>query len=280
MTSKRHWPELPDEAKHPERDASTGCLYKHVIGHAKSSTYPACGYQYNSVEESKSVSRKRSLYELDPDDTLKGSWRIGPKQRLTASQRLKDKDFVKKTARGRTPKSGTKDAHKPVNPVEEKGAWNFGTGQNYQSELRPFKHEHHHILPEETVFDCLERPEEREILQAHIKYNINSRLNMIILPCTWDVAEVLGLPRHAGRHGKETAYASRCVTELNKFRAKFNQLQDEKCPDTKEAISAETKRQLERMQQELYWLLVKWGRAEAQAGRKAHINKLPATLTM
>ncbi|MBJ6763674.1 AHH domain-containing protein [Myxococcaceae bacterium JPH2] len=280
MTSKRHWTELPDKDKHPESDASTGCLYKHVTGHAKSPTYPACAYKYNSVEESKSVRSKRSLYELDPTDGLKGSWRTGAKERLTAAQRLMGKTFVMKTARGPTPASGTKDSHKPVNPMDDKDAWKFDKGQNYENELRPFKHEHHHILPEETVFEVLEKPEEREILQTQVKYNINSRLNMIILPCTWDVAHVLGLPRHAGRHGKETAYAVRCVTELNKFRAKFNQIKDEDCPDTKGRISGDTKRQLERMQQELYWLLVKWGRAEAQASRKAHINKLPATLTL
>jgi len=280
MTSERHWPELPDKDKHPEKDASTGCIYKHVPGHQKSPTFPACAYKYNSVEETESVSRKRSLYELDPDDDLRGSWRIGPKQRLTAAARLKGKDFAQKTARGPTPASGTKDSHKPVNPLDEKGAWNFGKGQNYKSELRPFLHEHHHILPEETVFDCLEKQEEREILQTHIKYNINSRLNMIILPCTWDVAQILGLPRHRGRHGKQTAYAARCITELNKFRARFDQIKNEGCEKTKAKVAADTKRQLERTQQEIYWLLVKWGRAEAQAGRGAHINKLPSTLTM
>lgn len=251
-----------------------------MTGHAKSPTYPACAYKHNSLEETQAVARKRSLYELDPDDVLKGSWRIGPKQRMTAAERLKGKNFEKKSARGPTPKSGTRDSYKPVNPVDQKGAWDFGKGENYQNELRPFKHEHHHILPEETVFDYLDKPEERDVLQAEVKYNINSRLNMIILPCTWDVAEVLGLPRHSGRHGDHTAYAQRCSTELNGYKRKLAQVKDTGCKETKKQLSSDIKNSLERWQQQQYWLLVKWGRAQAVAGKKAHINTLPATLRM
>ncbi|WP_395838095.1 hypothetical protein [Archangium violaceum] len=52
------------------------------------------------------------------------------------------------------------------------------------------------------------------------------------------------------------------------------------CKETKKQLSSDIKNSLERWQQQQYWLLVKWGRAQAVAGKKAHINNLPATLRM
>ncbi|WP_434385334.1 AHH domain-containing protein [Melittangium boletus] len=263
---------------HPKQKVDCGCVYKHVakLEVKENAWYPACAYRYNSVEETKSVEKKKALYELDPDAPIKGSWRDpkNHKVRITVADRLKGKSFSEQSGRGRKKKDSERDVFTPRNPAEpgERGAWNFGVGRNYTGELRPFKHEHHHIMPEESVFDVLERAEERDILQVDVGYNINSRMNMIILPCASDVAEVLGLPVHRGRHGRDTEYAKSCIRELNKIKQQLEKIKDEGCNMKKAEVSSQLKKSLERWQQRQYWRLVMWGRSNARSGTAAHIN--------
>jgi hypothetical protein len=273
MTSSKHWKEVPEEKRHPQRDTSTGCLYKHVGQHKPSKTYPACGYKTNGYDETKDTRSKRNLYDLDASDKLKGSWRIGPNKRLTVGERLAGKIFDEQVNEGRAPKSGERDRHKPDNPADKKGAWAF-EGNNYKQALRPFLHEYHHILPTESIFDHL-NTNELEILQDKAKYNVNSKKNIIILPCTRDISSVLGLPTHQGRHGSETGYAMRCANALADFKQNNEALKDKPCDVTEEDAS-KMKDSLERWQQQEYWLIVKYGRANMEAD----LNSMPPTLKL
>ncbi|MFY2563420.1 AHH domain-containing protein [Corallococcus terminator] len=269
MTSSKHWRELKAADKHPKKDPSTGCLYKHKNDHKPSKQYPACAFKANGYDETKGLSAKKNLYELDTSAPRKGAWKTGAGTFRTAAERLKGLTFAIQVAEGRMPKSGKRDEHQPVNPTDEKGAWDF-TGQNYKQAIRPFFNEYHHILPAETVFECLDH-DELVILQDEVKYNLNSRKNIIILPCTQAIAEVLGLPVHQGRHGKDTQYAQRCTNMLNEFKKQLSVIKDTECKNTKMQVAAEMKAELERWQQQEYWLIVRFGRTHLGA----HINDLP-----
>ncbi|QSQ26649.1 AHH domain-containing protein [Pyxidicoccus parkwayensis] len=271
MTTSRHWKEVPKDERHPQRDASTGCLYKHQGKPKATKTDPACAYKVNGYDETRGTRSKRNLYELDPDDELKGAWRVGLRKRLTVRERLLGKVFEEKVNEGRAPKSGERDRHRPVNPTDQKGAWAF-EGNNYKQAIRPFFHEYHHILPTESVFDHL-NANELEILQDKARYNINSKKNMIILPCTRDISAVLGLPTHLGRHGRETGYAMRCANALVTFKQTNSALKDKPC-DVKEDDARKLKDSLERWQQKEYWLIVKFGRANPEAD----LNSMPPIL--
>ncbi|HYO67842.1 MAG TPA: AHH domain-containing protein, partial [Archangium sp.] len=270
---KKHWPELSEADKHPPQDPSTGCLYKHVGQNKSSKKYPACAYKVNGYDETKDTKSKKNLYDLDASNQRTGSWRIGPNKRLTVAERLLGEAFDNQVNEGRAPKSGVRDQHKPDNPADKEGAWAF-EGKNYKQALRPFLHEYHHILPTESIFDHL-NTNELEILQDKAKYNVNSKKNIIILPCTRDIAPVLGLPTHQGRHGSETGYAMRCANALADFKQNNEALKDKPCDVTEES-AAPMKQSLERWQQKEYWRIVKYGRANLGVD----LNSMPPALKM
>jgi len=121
-------------------------------------------------------------------------------------------------------------------PAGEKGprkgaSWSISrTGDNFKkSSGKPFGHEAHHVVPNSelrnAIGDMANENPEAFIITLLIrmglldeKYNLNDKLNMIILPLGRRHAKVLGLPRHR-ETGKwhHSAYSKHVRSRLDKI---------------------------------------------------------------
>jgi hypothetical protein len=88
------------------------------------------------------------------------------------------------------------------------GAWDFGGKDNFKrSSRKPWWHEAHHIVPHAELRDAMDKvgagfSNQVEIV-AKVRrglrkegYNLNEKINMIILPVKKKQSDVLGLPLH------------------------------------------------------------------------------------
>lgn len=84
------------------------------------------------------------------------------------------------------------------------GDWDLTHADNFQSWIKPYWHNAHHIVPNRVLTNVLLKTADKNqslylLLRSGLlgaKYNLNFRVNMIILPMARDVAHALGLPRH------------------------------------------------------------------------------------
>jgi len=93
-------------------------------------------------------------------------------------------------------------------PTHKGKEWNLGKTsggiQNFDHYAVPYWHNAHHIIPNRTLAAAIElagkdRPELVNLIKAGLlkaNYNLNDKINMIILPMERIVAAALSLPRH------------------------------------------------------------------------------------
>ncbi len=88
-----------------------------------------------------------------------------------------------------------------------KNEWNLDEGDNFTKCYLPYWHEAHHVIPKGTLQHCLNLVGDGAKDPSGAKlavfgglldegYNVNNKLNMIILPMDWEVARALQLPKH------------------------------------------------------------------------------------
>ncbi len=87
----------------------------------------------------------------------------------------------------------------------KKGDWDVGNG-NFNDWRKPYWHNAHHIVPNRALSDAIqevadeaEKPPIVRLIKAGLlkaDYNLNDKMNMIILPMERIVAAALALPRH------------------------------------------------------------------------------------
>jgi HNH/ENDO VII superfamily nuclease len=89
-------------------------------------------------------------------------------------------------------------------PTKKGKEWNLGVGGNFDHFIKPYWHNAHHIVPNGSLKASINKTGKTDsrlpglIKQGLLRgeYNLNDKVNMVILPQERIVAEALGLPRH------------------------------------------------------------------------------------
>lgn len=178
--------DLGKHHKEPNSTENGACLNEHGEGRNTNS----CGHQWQAV---KKAEEHLDLYNYPAYQSLCGEGHY-----VTPWQRSNRTWYMANRKRPQLLSDGT-------------GSWDLGKavytkadGQvvsNYDTSTLPFWHNAHHIIPNSTlnnelnsIPDNLKSLVRGGLLDA--KYNLNHKINMVILPMSKDVAAALGLPRH------------------------------------------------------------------------------------
>jgi hypothetical protein len=109
------------------------------------------------------------------------------------------------------------------------GAWDFGGKDNFKRSSRtPWWHEAHHIVPHAELRDAMDRVgagfSNQVAIVAKVRgglrkegYNLNDKINMVILPVKEHQSNVLGLPLHrkTEKHMSHDEYSDMVELKLN-----------------------------------------------------------------
>lgn len=161
-------------------------------------------------------------------------------------------------------------------PAPAKGDWDIGQGPNAAVNFtercyRPYWHNSHHLIPNGVLREAIdavgkgkERPAEVTLAVKQglleVKYNLNYKVNMLLLPMDRKVARALGLPRHlrtaAARSHQE--YSANVLEELMQL---FDPIQVAmKCESKDKPDYQALKEQLESYSGELHAMVEKAGK--------------------
>ena len=182
----------------PKKSHSQGCATKHT---AKKGT--RCDYRHNGYEECSKVPTKKALYEIDfTVNPARGRLPTRMQEELKSGHSATDKTGKKARASFRVPKNpGVK---------KNKTAW-FFEKENFKTAYLPYNHNYHHILPDTSLAVLSETV--LKLLQS-AGYNLNGKLNMIILPCTFIYGVAVQLPDHPGGHPDYNTDVESIVNEI------------------------------------------------------------------
>src|SRR5205823_4126093 len=132
-----------------------------------------------------------------------------------------------------------------------RAAWSF-KGDNFIIGYKPYNHNAHHILPFESMAQL--SYDELKLVQAS-GYNLNDKLNMIILPCNAEYGYALQLPHHPTSHDKYSKAVKQMIAKLKKKLS-----QKKKKHDLTKKNAGDFKSDLETWQQNQFWKLVSYGK--------------------
>jgi hypothetical protein len=186
---------------------------------------------------------------------------------LAAKSSLYNLDFTKKENSVRLPwiykeaklgfaKAKAKSWFYAVDPIENKMAWWIGVPTNYQIAYLPFNHNYHHILPFEALTKLTY--DELDILQES-EYNLNGKLNMIILPCLDAYGIAMKLPAHPYNH---PVYTSAIKTIVNEIRVDVSKKKKKHEVTDQNVQNFKTK--LENWQKREFDVIVNYGKSLAK----------------
>jgi A nuclease family of the HNH/ENDO VII superfamily with conserved AHH len=226
-----HQPEFNLKELHTSDDP-TGCLGRHEY------VYAAVSEMRNGVNHLKEgpcnhrwQGYLRASVE-DPGDYNHRNWRWYG-QFLESNTRKRYRRVVVFPSNGRMiPRQFMARRPKP-------GEWNIGGADrspgatNYRTTCnRPFWHEAHHIIPNGSFKNAIvavgkgtDKHSEytHEIKRGLMteKYNLNNKVNMIILPIVSRIAKAIGLPMHVDRLGttnvRHTSYSDHVEQRLDEI---------------------------------------------------------------
>ncbi len=150
------------------------------------------------------------------------------------------------------------------------GAWDWGESENYKKGNKPFANEAHHIVPDAELRGAIAAVGTGSPLEHEIKclvreglleegYNLNHKVNIIILPMTLDHALAVGLPKHRLDFTTfhHSAYSRYVRAELDKI---FSPMQEKvaACPD-KRPVYRKSRKQIEALSKRLHPRIIKAG---------------------
>jgi A nuclease family of the HNH/ENDO VII superfamily with conserved AHH len=159
--------------------------------------------------------------------------------------------------------------HPELYEVAEFPKWSPGIATNFGHFRRPYWHNAHHIIPNGSLKNAIAAQKKDApgglvnlIKQGLLKaeYNLNDKVNMVILPMTAYHARKLGLPRHLKGDKNETrshpAYSKQAETKLEPIMDEYASAAADAIDEAKgkhESPDANlTKRQLEELSENLF----------------------------
>lgn len=156
-----------------------------------------------------------------------------------------------------------------------RGAWDWGHGENYKKASQPFANEAHHIVPDAEFRSAIASVGSGSPLEHEITclvreglleegYNLNHRVNIIILPMTLAHSRAVGLPKHRLTFTTfhHSAYSKYVRDELDKIFSPMQERVDE-CPD-KRPVYRKCRKQLDGLSALLHERIVEAGRLMKQ----------------
>jgi hypothetical protein len=167
------------------------------------------------------------------------------------------------------------DAHKVFNPPPPAGTWDPLHGNNFRKSARkPYRHNAHHILPNGVLRDCINEAaaqagDKGAALRILIRgglldagYNLNHKLNMIILPGDQRVAWVLKLPAHVekGKRAHEE-YSAEVSKRVEQVMQDFAQVMAKSVQAHDAPPNKLDKKKLERISDSFRKAIRAWGKA-------------------
>ncbi len=250
MSKSKHlvkWQENEHLKKKGDRNSEHGCLWRHQS--YRDEAYPPCNYRKNAHEHSKSTDEADKYYNIPNDRCsrqyvtywskfLKIAWTKGNK----------------KEGRKARPIKGTK----PKAPKD--GAWDLGKDDNFQHWMIPYWHNTHHIIGCGAVRRTFEKDEEQKLLLAS-GWNINNKINAIILPKQIEVARILKLPAHVPPRTPPShkKFCGDVESGLNKIKAKLAKNRGETNHELVDEDKGACKDQLERVSKRVRSFLFRAG---------------------
>lgn len=238
-------------ALQPDKSHAKGCVTKHENGF-ENTRYPQCAYRlqgYNTITTNR---KKRALYEIEFTEEKHAARLPELFQELKLGHSKKPENY-----------------RFADDPTDTRGVWGF-VGQNYKIAYLPFNHNYHHVLP----FECLKQLsyEELKLLQES-GYNLNDGINLIILPCLDRYGYAMMLPAHPYNHSD---YSEDVKTVVNRVKQKI--LSESRGHKLNKSNIKNFRKELEKWEDDEFWVLVDYGKSEAKSSRAAMVNDAPVAM--
>jgi hypothetical protein len=168
-------------------------LKKHIKSGDGKGTGGACLNRHEGRETNNSCSHIWQAYLHAESDSKVYNWK------RYASLTDRYKTGARMAKKGIFPKGMTLTKKAPL-PRQ----WDLGVGNNFQDWREPYWHNAHHIVPNAVLNASLEKAANGNssvtlLVRSGLlgaKYNLNYKINMVILPMAEEVAAALSLPRH------------------------------------------------------------------------------------
>jgi hypothetical protein len=256
MAGKNHITDEDLEMLHQPKNGAQGkgCLVRHqerTEGHQ-------CSHQWQARVKAEEDS---DIYNYPAYKSLCGPGKFKTAARRTSGGAVFPADYAELI----------NGVFKKDRPTHEGKEWDLGKGQNFNHFIKPYWHNAHHIIPNGALKNSInETSDDDERLPNMIRcgllkatYNLNDKINMIILPQGKVVAEALGLPRHlkgdeVGPDEKGEFYShadysrnieSKLVKIMNQYKKVLASAIDESHPKPPDALS---KAKLEKLSKDIY----------------------------
>jgi hypothetical protein len=233
MSDDNHRTSIPAEELHQARGGGggKGCLTRH---HSRDNGHH-CSHQWMALLRAQA--EDRGLYNYPAYESL-----------TTPGGEFTSGSYISRRKNLFPPGYAQKQPH----PIPY--AWDVGgtcvtpgapPGINFEHYLRPYWHNAHHLIPNRTLSTAIEEaaagdPRVTELIRTGLlmgEYNLNDKVNMMILPMGAAVADALGLPRHInGDQGGKTEfynhpdYNARVKSMLAPVMARYKALVKEREP--------------------------------------------------
>ncbi|RKH21516.1 hypothetical protein D7X74_01090 [Corallococcus sp. CA047B] len=281
--------ELEDLHKqHRQKSTTEGgaCLTGHEATFRKKKNKVTCNYRYQAYEQAGSESKiKGRLHDYASRTTPVETsiYRTNADGWAPAYYALELP----------TPAPGDWDVGGPLKPVMRKSIHGktitIPAGMNFSQDTWPYWNNAHHLIPK-GLFNTLisEQPDNvpnvmRKSLMM-VKYNINHKINMFMLPQDKEVARILGLARHIQL--KEGDGAPEICTDhpiynrlvedtLTGIVKDYKAICDGAKPEGHKIPDADLdKTKLEDLSEHLMNQIIEWGQIEPGASLDKHANRL------
>ena len=262
----------PDEEKgHDCVDKKTengACLKGHEGAYKKRS----CSYRWQAHEVSKL--ERKDVYHNYLDNIKKSHKDDGGIPTMRYETKSGGQAPWYYTSKLNLPEEGHWDLDGPKQSFRRNGIVKVKKGKNFTKDHWPYWHNAHHLIPKALLNNTIlnELEENSHLCRGallSVKYNINHKVNMIILPQDKEVAAILNLPRHLvlkepGRTPQCTnhaAYTDTVETELLNIINGYKKIVDKAAEENHESPKPELdKIKLETLSKDCYQTILDFGK--------------------
>jgi hypothetical protein len=256
-----HFSDAEIEALHQPASGAKGkgCL----VRHQERTEDHQCSHQWQARVKAED---DRHIYDYPKYKKFCGSDYYKSEARITESKNPFPQDYAKKI----------KGVLMNKRPTHEGKEWDVGKNDNFNHFIKPYWHNAHHIIPNGALKNAISETADSDARLPNIirycllkaSYNLNDKINMIILPQGKLVAEALGLPRHLkgdevgpdeeGEFFSHVDYSDTIQLKLDKimnnYKKSLAEALKEKHPQPPTNLS---KQMLEDLSKEIYSALIK-----------------------
>jgi hypothetical protein len=185
--------------KIPDTTEGGACLTGHHASFKMKSGKCTCNYRYQGYEhadQNGAIKKKLHSYPTTRTDNVKTSAPMGENGQFPGRY----------CAELAPPRPGDWDIGGPTTAPISRDSFRRGRvtvplGMNFTQDTWPYWNNVHHVIPKGTLKEEITKQDAvvSDLIQQCLlkaKYNINHKINMLIMPQDLQVANMLGMPRH------------------------------------------------------------------------------------